>query len=290
MTAAGCDTPSRAATPSASTRSRFEPRLAPRATLCRRSAAAGVAIGVLAVVTAASGAGCAPKSQPPVEEDLPAYAWVDKATALRDLRARAAAVKTVSAECTITLTRADGETVQLDGAMVTRNPGWVRLRAWKFNRAVFDLTLQPAGLWVMTLDDPKRREQVLPASVSASDFVRQWSQFNGDLFAGAGPDDVTVRGHTMEVAPGRSTKAGGALRCEVDRRTLTPRRYVYDDGRQAFEFVLDRYREVDGVPWPHRLVATGYMGVVLIEQRNVEINGELAPNAFVPPRRAEKRS
>ena len=85
----------------------------------------------------------------------------------------------MSAECTITLTRPDGETVKLDGAIVTRNPGWVRLRAWKLGRAVFDLTLQPAGLWVMTLDDPKRSEQMLPAKVSAAEFVKQWSYFNG---------------------------------------------------------------------------------------------------------------
>ena len=76
----------------------------------------------------------------------------------------------------------------------------------------------------------------------------------------------------------------------IDARSL-PLRYVYetDDGRRQFELTLDRYREVNGVPWPHRLVATGTMGVVVIEQRNVEINGELAPNAFVPPRRAEKQ-
>lgn len=235
------------------------------------------------------GGGCAPKPRP--AENLPAYRWVDKETAIRDLRARADAVKTMSAECTMTLTRADGETVQLDGAIVTRNPGWVRLRAWKFNRAVFDLTLQPAGLWVMTLDDPKRKAQVLPASVSAETFVRQWSYFNGELFDLAYAEDAEVEGDTLELRPGRTTtKAGSHLRCEVDRRTLTPRRYVYDDGRRNFELVLDRYREINGVPWPTRLTATGTMGTVVVEQRNVEINGELAPNAFVPPRRAEKRS
>lgn len=235
------------------------------------------------------GGGCAPKPRP--AENLPAYRWVDKETAIRDLRARADAVKTVSAECTITLTRADGETVQLDGAIVTRNPGSVRLRAWKFNRAVFDLTLQPGGLWVMTLDDPKRKAQVLPASVSAETFVRQWSYFSGRLFEQAHAGSAKVDGDTLVLFNGANGKAFDKLHCEIDRRTLTPRRYAYDDsGQRRFELALDRYREINGVPWPTRLTATGTMGTVVIEQRNVEINGELAPNAFVPPRRAEKRS
>lgn len=248
---------------------------------------AGAWLALLAFSIVAGG--CRPKAPP--AEDLPAYQWFDKETAIRDLRARADAVRTVSAECTVRLTRADGETVSFDGAIVTRNPGWVRLRAWKFNRAVFDLTLQPAGLWVMTLDDAKRKEQILPAKVSAATFVRQWSYFNGALFDEAKAGNARVTGDTLVLFDGAPTRGyDSRLHCEVDRRTLTPRRYVYDDsGQRQFELTLDRYRVVNGIPWPHRLVATGAMGRVVIEQRNVEINGELAPNAFVPPRRAEKQ-
>lgn len=247
---------------------------------------AGAWLALLAFSIVAGG--CRPKAPP--AEDLPAYQWFDKETAIRDLRARADAVKTVSAECTVRLTRADGETVSLDGAIVTRNPGWVRLRAWKFNRAVFDLTLQPAGLWVMTMDDAKRKEQMLPAKVSAATFVRHWSYFNGKLFDEAHAGSARVNGNTLVLFDANNAKAYDKLHCEVDRRTLTPRRYVYDDnGERNFELALEEYRVVNGIPWPHRLVATGTMGRVVIEQRNVEINGGLAPNAFVPPRRAEKQ-
>lgn len=241
---------------------------------------------VLTLLFLAMGAGCATPHEP-----APArYDWVDAETALADLRARARAVETVSAECSITLIRSDGESVQFDGAMVTRNPGWVRLRAWKFNRAVFDLTLQPAGLWVMTMDDPKRRDDLLPASVNAADFVRQWSYFNGALFDLADANSSTVAGDTLIVrTPDGATPEGRQLECEVDRRTLTPRRYHFADEGRPFDLTLDRYRDINGVPWPSRLVARSEMGTVVIEQRNVEINGELAPNAFVPPRRAEKR-
>lgn len=250
--------------------------------------------GSVAFALVATALGCAPK---PDSYVYPAYHWVDTRTAIDDLRARAASVKTVSAECAITLTRADGETVQLDGALAMRNPGFVRLRAWKLNRAVFDLTLTPDGLWVMTLEDPKRRDQVLPASVNAADFVRQWSYFNGRLFELATPETAEVAGHTLILRPPRPVAEDGSggssgaaqLRCEVDRRSLTPRRYVYEDSARSFELKLEHYRPINGVMWPTRLVASGEMGSVRIDQRNVEINGELPDSAFTPPRRAEKR-
>ena len=241
-----------------------------------------------ALLALANAAGCTPKRPP--QPDLPPYRWVDTETALRDLRARADAVRTVSAEATITLTKPDGESVQLDGAVAMRNPGWVRLRAWKLNRAVFDLTLQPAGLWVMTMGDPKRKEQVLPASVNAADLLRQWSYLNGQMFHAADASRAKVVGDTLVLTAAGPDPSAPDLRCEVDRRTLTPRRYILEGGEHEFELALDRYGTFDGVPWPTRLVATGSMGTVVVEQRNVEINGELAPNAFVPPRRAEKRS
>ena len=228
--------------------------------------------------------GCAPKR----DADLPAYRWVDAQTALADLGARANTVKTVSAECGLTLERLDGQNVQLDGALVMRSPDHVRLRAWKFNRAVFDLTLNDEGLWVMTMDDPKRREQLLPASVSAGEFVKQWSYLNGGLFAE--PRLTTrVEGDTLFITRRSEDEDNDGLTCEVDRRTLTPRRYVYESSAERFELRLERYREVGGIPWATRLVASSGMGRVIVEQRQVEINGELAPTAFTPPRRAEKR-
>jgi outer membrane lipoprotein-sorting protein len=244
-----------------------------------------LAAGMWAVLMALSCVtGCAPKR----DAALPAYRWTDEQTALADLRARADAVKTVSAECGITLRRPDGQTVQLDGALVMRNPDRVRLRAWKFSRAVFDLTLNDDGLWVMTMDDPNRREQVLPASVSAGEFLRQWSYLNGGLFDEPGLK-TRVEGDTLFVTRAADQTEDGRLTCEVDRRTLTPRRYVYESSADRFELTLDRYRDVNGIPWATRLAASSGMGRVVVEQRNVEINAGLAPNAFTPPRRAEKR-
>jgi hypothetical protein len=221
-------------------------------------------------------AGCAPNAA-----QLPAYRWSDTQTAVNDLRARAESVHTISAECTITLNRTDGETAQLDGAIAMQNPGYIRLRSWKFNRAVFDLTLKPEGLWVMTLDDPKRKKQVLPASVSAADFLKQWAWFNGEMFRKPNLQS-RIDGHTLVL------KADSVI-CEVHRATLTPRRYLFTGDGSQFELLMDRYVSINGILWPTLLTASGPMGKIVIEQRNVELNTELAPNAFVPPRRAEKR-
>jgi hypothetical protein len=242
------------------------------------------------VIASLAFTGCAPKRTPSVAP----YHWVDESTALADLRARAAALKTLSAVCGITLTRVDGESVQLDGALVLETPNHVRLRAWKFNRAVFDLTLNDDGLWVMTLDDPDRREQVLPATLRAADFLRELSLFTGGFFTEEPPPKAELRGGgggggtlllTRETAHGR-------LHCEVDRATLTPRRFYSDaqaSSAERFELKLSQYREFNGILWAMRLEAISGMGRVVIEQREVEINGELAPQAFVPPKRAERR-
>ena len=115
--------------------------------------------------------GCVQHSVP--HENLPLYPWTDDQTALRELAVRAHAVKTISAAAMLTLTRPDGQSVRLDGAVaISLVQKSVRLRAWKLGQAVFDLTLTPVGLWIETPKDEQRHQQVAPASLSASKFAR----------------------------------------------------------------------------------------------------------------------
>ncbi len=175
----------------------------------------------------------------------------------------------------------------MDGALVMHNPDRVRLRTWKFNRAVFDLTLNDQGLWVWTMDDPARRDQVLPASLRAADFLKQLTMFTGGFFLDEPAPHPRLNGNLLVLT--RET-ATGTLRCEVDRATLTPRRfYLVEKDVQRFELKMSAYREINGVAWPTKMEAISEMGRVLVQQRDVEINGELAEGAFVPPARAEKR-
>jgi hypothetical protein len=51
---------------------------------------------------------------------------------------------------------------------------------------------------------------------------------------------------------------------------------------------LERYTLIDGIAFPLRYDAHSDSGAIRIDLRNVDLNTELAPAAFVPPRRAEK--
>ena len=220
--------------------------------------------------------------------DLPSYDGVGDAAALRVLAERAAAVKTLSAQCRLTLTRPDGQSVQLDGAVAMAPPDRLRLRAWKFNRAVFDLTLTPDGLWVMTPADPERREKVLPASLSAAQFAREWAVLNGGFFL---QHDLVTGGDRKWLDVRRRLADGRTIACRVDRATLTPRRYEMRDaaGRLRFRLALADYHVVAGIPWPMALSARSGDGKIDVRMKDVELNQELAPTAFRPPRRAQKR-
>jgi hypothetical protein len=168
-------------------------------------------------------------------------------------------------------------------------PDKLRLQAFKFGRTVFDLTLTPDGLWIKTDEDPDRREKVVPASLNAAAFVREWAWFNGGFFASEGL--VVQPGGPGTMIIHKSLDDGRAIVCDVDRPTLTPRRYRMTDpaGRVRFTLTLEDYRLFNGIAWPTKLTAESEQGTIVVEMREVEINGELPDRAFVPPPRAEKR-
>ena len=248
-------------------------------------------ICLLILLTVALMAGCAQHRRATARDDerLPPYAWADEQTALRDLAERSAAVRTASAACDLTLTRPDGESVRLDGAVALSPPDRLRLRAWKFSRAVFDLTLRPDGLWVLAPDDAGRRRQVLPAALDAATFGREWAFLFGGFFAA--PDlEAQVRGDELVVR--RTLPDGRSVVCDVDRATLTPRRYRMLDpaGQTRFTLVLEGYREFDGgLTFPTHFTATSDEGGIDVTLRDVELNQSLPDDAFVPPRRAERQ-
>lgn len=221
------------------------------------------------------------------EEKIPTYDLMDAPSSLRALSERARLVKTLSGEGLITLTRADGESVRLDAAMAMRPPERARLRAWKFGRAIFDLTVAPEGIWIVAPEDPQRKEQITSAGVSAAKLARTWSVLSGGFFDGA---DLRSELRDGLMIVRRESPGEPAVVCEVDRRTLTPRRYVMidDKGAQRFSLTLDHYRQFGDAVWPTRLIAVSDGGTVHVELRGVEVNPELPAGAFVPPRRAEK--
>ena len=221
------------------------------------------------------------------KETIPAYPLMDAQSSLHVLVERAQKVHTVSGEGLITLTRPNGESIRLDAALAMRPPDHARLRAWKFGRAIFDLTVTPDGVWMISPDDPARKEQIRSAGVGAAKLAKTWSILSGGFFNQTG---LKSELHGERMLLRREGAGEPVVMCEVERRTLTPRRYALldDTGKERFSLTLDRYRQFGEIVWPMRLTAVSESGTVRVEMREVEINPELPPGAFVPPRRAER--
>ncbi len=235
---------------------------------------------LLVLVLGAVLAGCA-------TDNLPKQPHLDPPAAIEYLARQDAKVKSVAGEGSVTLTRASGESVRLDMAIAAAFPDRVRLRAWKFGQAVFDLTLTPDGVWILVAD-PKRRDKIIPAGGNAANFLRGWSMLHGGFFTDPNLKTVDVNDETFSLE--RPTSEGAVVRAEVDRKTLTMRRHsALDDKRQErFSLQYEQYRVIDGIPWPTRMRAHSAQGEILVEIDDVQLNARPPENAFVAPRRAEK--
>ena len=232
-------------------------------------------------------AGCATR------EHIPTYPAMSDEAALRTLARRAAAIHDVSGSGTVTLTRPDGNSVRMDVAVVMQRPGMVRMRAWKFSRAVFDLTVNADGVFLVAPDEAGggrgvgAGEKIRKAGIGAGKFARAVGVlFGGDFFARPGVRVIKETPFTVE-----AEVSGERVRCEVDRRTLTPRVYrVLDEGgTERFRLELSKYVDHGGgLVYPHRMLATSAQGKVEVALREVDVNAGVAAGAFKPPARAEK--
>ena len=219
---------------------------------------------------------------------LPAVEWHDSREALSVLSRRGESIRTLTAQGDITLQRPNGESVRLDLAMVRAGHDRVRIRAWKLGTAVFDLTMNPKGVWLLTPQDGSLRNKARSAGLTARKLAENLALLGGDLFR---EPNLTVRDTGRELDIDSSPRSDGTrVRCLVDRRTLVPVRYLLLDREDAARFTLDlsKYRMAGDVPLAYRYLATSDEGRIIIVLREIELNSDLAENAFVPPRRAEQ--
>jgi outer membrane lipoprotein-sorting protein len=218
-------------------------------------------------------------------ERIPKYPTMSSAQALQALSERSQAIKTISAQGSITLTGTDGNSIRLDAAVVMRPPDDAHFRAWKFGQMVFDMTLSHEKTWIIAPQKDSRKE-VLDAGSKTGKFARQWltlvtGNFNGPGF------NVTESGSQLLIS--QRQDEGAIMKCWVDRGTLTPREYALQDraGVRRFTLLLTDYGEFNNVVWPQRIEAISDSGRILIELRDIEINGEIPDTAFHPAARAE---
>jgi len=268
----------------------FDARLA-----CRR-----LGLGLVFCLAAAALGGC---GYPPPATYGPMTAIEARAV----LCQRAQRVQTVSApDAEVVMTRPDGQSIRLDTILVMRPPDWMHLHAEKFGQAVFDLTITPAGVWLMQPPPEAPAATTAPAPTSGPfdqpgvghRLAAMWGLLTGGLFSGeaSSTDQAIDRGSSFEFR--RVQSDGMTIVCQVDKRTITPSIYrLYDaDGAERFTLELDKYVSIDAVAWPMKIVARqldsgadpAIAGTIEVDLATVELNAALADGAFTPPRRARK--
>ncbi len=219
---------------------------------------------------------------------LPRYSWHGPEAALDTMRHRDRGVQTFSATCRLLL-RAESGDVELSGVLIARPPSHLRLRASKLSHTVFDITLTPEGLFVLT----KRREN--HGSKAASLLTRDGLVEAASLLPGFAPQatwQIHDDAHERYFSRKRTLDHGeSVITCSVEKNTLTTTRCDYRDraGSVRQSITFDDYRAFGEVVWPMHLIGVGTGGSFEILFHTVEINPDLPPRAFVPPHRAVKQ-
>jgi hypothetical protein len=236
------------------------------------------------VLLALGGSGCA--SEAPVTPP-PTYAAMSDGEALALIAERQAKITTVSEECDLELTDEKGQSVSLDGVLVASPapPGKLRMQAVKFGQKVFDLTIVDGKGWVVLPESGPAAGKFDPAKMPARRVSDAFDLLGASFFRSATP----IGGDSTKLIARGTALGRDDVVCEIDRATLTARRFVVNgrEGEPASELELDRYTLTEnGLVWPLRIRLKSPTGEVVLRVRSVELNGELAPGAFVPPKRA----
>lgn len=219
---------------------------------------------------------------------LPLYAWTDSRMAIDAMTKRDAGVDSFSATCRLLLQSAAGE-VELTSVIVAQPPERLRLRAWKFSQPVFDITLNPNGLFVFSKDsgqgtaaqtDRLTRDGLIEATAMLPGFAgKEGWHADDDL-----DRDNFYRSRSLDAD-------GNVVRCTVEKTTFTTTRcdFLDGDGAMRQSLLYGNYRVLGNTVWPMRIEGTGLDESFTILFDRVELNPELSPRAFTPPRRAVKQ-
>ncbi len=220
-------------------------------------------------------------------ETIPQYSPMLSGAALGIMRQRAASIESVRGSGTITLTDQRGNSARLDGAFVLAPPDRARVRAWKFGQAVLDVTRTADGVWIYL---PREKDgdasDLRAAAGRASDAISQWLDLVAMRLA-AFDRPAEVVGDTWIYS---STDAdGNTTRCQIDRATLTVRKFSIVDagGVEHLKLTLGEYETLGDVVWPTRMEAISPNGEILIESSDLGLN-DGPEGAFVPPSRGVK--
>lgn len=213
---------------------------------------------------------------------LPTVEWNTLEDARQILIDRQAAIESVQAQLKLKITSPppERETNTLDAALVIQGDDHFRLRAWKLNQTIFDLTATPDGTFIVANEEMKKR-----APEAEHDLGRLTEQL-GAMLRGLDWATADLSENTSGYAP--IIVAGWDHgRSSVDARSLAPMGYQpLASDSVALEQLQTQYAQYDNGIWYKQITAVGDFGTVEMTFRDVELNGELNPRAFKPLRRA----
>jgi len=215
---------------------------------------------------------------------IPSYPAMSDRDAIQTIRLRQDTLRHVTADCTLVLADEDGARVSLDSVLIAEFPNRLRIRAWKLGQAVFDLTLNEDGAWLFQPRRDRTADQVDTSKLPAERLGESLDLLGAEYFQTAvpvagGKTSLVVRGHAFGIRD---------IDCEIDRKTLTPTRFTLPagSGNPDRHLLLSRYIAVDEHVWPGRMQLVDNTGSIIIRFGTVELNDEIPPSAFTPPRRA----
>jgi hypothetical protein len=216
---------------------------------------------------------------------IPVYPAMSDSEAVQAIRRRQATLTRVSADCTLLLADEHGARVSLDGVLIAKLPHRLRIRTWKLGQAVFDLTLREDGAWLFESRRDRTANRFDSRTLSVKRIGESLDLLGSAYFQTAVPvggdeSSLVVRGHAFGLRD---------IDCEIDRATLTPTRFILPTGPDTpdRQLLLSRYIAADEHVWPGRMQLLDSAGAITIRFGVVEVNGEIPPSAFTPPRRAQ---
>lgn len=254
-----------------------------------RTAACVLALGALALPLSLTG--CASTS--PARATLPAYEWVSARQAVSLMNQRANSFDNALTVGRMTLQEAavgsdKPRIVEVDFALVLMGTRHLRLRAWKMNQPVLDVTLNPEGLWLWTAEGA-------PSLPLSGDDLRRLSRILQNRVAVEA--DVVKEDETFIVLREQFPRDGQRAEVTIHKQALVATGYQFndDDGRAvtgdaARQLVaLTDYDLVDYYPWPMRATFQGRAGTMRLTFAEVQTNTSLPPGAFTPYSRATRQ-
>lgn len=172
----------------------------------------------------------------------------------------------------------NSRSIQLDAALVVQQPDRLRLRAWKFGQAVFDLTIRPDGVYVFS----GRKEMNVSALRQIADSVNSWLALLGSI-----PADAQLHHQTRDEWVFERQIGPARVLTYLDRPTLVVVRHeIFDQQTRRAMIELSNYALNGDTPWPGRIVISESRR--RIEVRTASVRFDAAPAAFEPPKRAER--